>query len=163
MHYLSGNEGYALLVEQTLSLDKDDLSGGTKCKKKLSDDVEKLEASLTGNDECVVDIYELEEKHDDRISALEEEVSGLKGENVEMRSHFNAMIKQLNDLTAFVNEKHGHRIIEETLELDTDTPLLIRCCLDAMGVKGLFAYVGCMFRVKKLIKVFELLVTCLIL
>ena len=66
--------------------------------KKLSDDVEKLEASV------------------------EEEVSGLKGENVEMRSHFNAMIKQLNDLTAFVNEKHGHRIIEETLELDTNTP-----------------------------------------
>ena len=90
--------------------------------KKLNDNVEKLEASLTGTDECVVDIYELEEKHDDRITTLEEEVSGLKGENVEMRSHFNAMIKQLNDITAFVNEKHGHRIIEETLELDTDTP-----------------------------------------
>ena len=90
--------------------------------KKLSDDVEKLEVSLTGTDECVVDIYELEEKHDDRITTLEEEVSGLKAENVEMRSHFNAMIKQLNNITAFVNEKHGHRIIEETLELDTDTP-----------------------------------------
>ena len=36
--------------------------------KKLSDNVEKLEASLTGTDECVVDIYELEEKHDDRIT-----------------------------------------------------------------------------------------------
>ena len=90
--------------------------------KKLSDNVEKLEASLTGTDECVVDIYELEEKHDDRITTLEEEVSGLKAENVGMRSHFNAMIKQLNDITAFVNEKHGHRIIEETLELDTDSP-----------------------------------------
>ena len=90
--------------------------------KKLSDNVEKLEASLTGTDECVVDIYELEEKHDDRITTLEEEVSGLKAENVEMRSHFNAMIKQLNDITTFVNEKHGHRIIEETLELDT-TPI----------------------------------------
>ena len=90
--------------------------------KKLSDNVEKLEASLTGTDECVVDIYELEEKHDDRITTLEEEVSGLKAENVEMRSHFNAMIKQLNDITTFVNEKHRHRIIEETLELDT-TPI----------------------------------------
>ena len=91
--------------------------------KKLSDNVEKLEASLTGTDECVVDIYELEEKHDDRITTLEEEVSGLKAENVEMRSHFNAMIKQLNDITTFVNEKHGHRTIEETLEPDTDTPI----------------------------------------
>ena len=99
--------------------------------KKLSDNVEKLEASLTGTDECVVDIYELEEKHDDRITTLEEEVSGLKAENVEMRSHFNTMIKQLNDITVFVNEKHDHRIIEETLELDTDTPptdkVLFRC------------------------------------
>ena len=90
--------------------------------KKLSDNVEKLEASLTGTDECVVDIYELEEKHDDRITTLEEEVSGLKAENVEMRNHFNSMIKQLNNITAFVNEKHGHRIIEETSELDTTPP-----------------------------------------
>ena len=102
--------------------------------KKLSDNVEKLEASLTGTDECVVDIYELEEKHDDRITTLEEEMSGLKAENVEMRSHFNAMIKQLNDITTFVNEKHGHRIIEETLELDTDTP---------PTDKGLFRCHGC--------------------
>ena len=90
--------------------------------KKLSDNVEKLEASLTGTDECVVDIYELEEKHDDRITTLEEEVAGLKAENVEMRNHFNSMIKQLNGLTASVNEKHGYKIIEETCELDTDTP-----------------------------------------
>ena len=90
--------------------------------KKLSDNVEKLEASLTGTDECVVDIYELEEKHDDRITTLEEEVTALKGENVEMRNHFNSIIKQLNDITAFVNEKNGHRIIEETFELDTTPP-----------------------------------------
>ena len=90
--------------------------------KKLSDNVEKLEASLTGTDECVVDIYELEEKHDDRITTLDEEVIGLKAENVEMRNHFNSMIKQLNGITALVNEKHGYKIIEETFELDTDTP-----------------------------------------
>ena len=54
--------------------------------KKLSDNVEKLEASLTGTDECVVDIYELEEKHDDRITTLEEEVTALKGENVDEKS-----------------------------------------------------------------------------
>ena len=90
--------------------------------KKLSDNVEKLEASLTGTDECVVDIYELEEKHDDRITTLEEEVAGLKAENVELRNHFNAMIKQLNGITTFVNEKHGHKIIEETFKLDTTPP-----------------------------------------
>ena len=44
------------------------------------------------------------------------------------------MIKQLNDITTFVNQKHGrgYKIIEETLELDTDTApptdkVLFRC------------------------------------
>ena len=85
--------------------------------------MEKLEASLTGTDECLLEVYELEEKHDERITTLEEEVAGLKGENVEMRNHFNSMIKQLNGITGFVNEKHGRgsKIIEETFELDTDT------------------------------------------
>ena len=90
--------------------------------KKLSDNVEKLEASLTGTDECLLEVYELEEKHDDRITTLEEELNGVKAENVEMRNHFNSMIKQLNAITAFVNEKHDHKIIEETFELDTDPP-----------------------------------------
>ena len=89
--------------------------------KKLSDNVEKLEASLIGTDECLLEVYELEEKHDERITTLEEEMAGLKGENVEMRNHFNSMIKQLNGITTLVNEKHGHKIIEETFELDTDT------------------------------------------
>ena len=89
--------------------------------KRLNDNLEKLEGSLAGTDDCVLDIYSLEEGLQDKIIILEEEVAGLKGENVEMRNHFNAMIKQLNDITAFVNEKHGHRIIEETFELDTDT------------------------------------------
>ena len=81
--------------------------------------MEKLEESLSGTDECILHVYELEEKHDDRITVLEEELSGVKAENVEMRNHFNSMIKELNAITAFVNEKHGSKIIEQTFELDT--------------------------------------------
>ena len=88
---------------------------------KLSDNVEKLKESLAGTDDCLLEMYGLEERHDQRITNLEEEVAGLKAENVEMRNHFNAMIKQLNGITTFVNEKHGHKIIEETFKLDTDT------------------------------------------
>ena len=87
----------------------------------MNDNLEKLEGSLAGTDDCVLDIYSLEEGLQDRITILEEELTGVKAENVEMRNHFNSMIKQLNDIAAFVNEKHGHRIIEETCELDTDT------------------------------------------
>ena len=44
-HYLSnlsGNEAYDLLVEQTLSLDKDDLSGGTKCEEPVGAGIKKV-------------------------------------------------------------------------------------------------------------------------
>ena len=86
--------------------------------------MEKLEASLTGTDECLLEVYELEEKHDDRITVLEEELAGVKAENVEMRNHFNSMIKELNGITAFINEKDGRgsKIIEQTFELDTTPP-----------------------------------------
>ena len=90
--------------------------------KKLNDNMEKLEASLTGTDECLLEVYELEEKHDDRITTLEEELDAVKAENVEMRNHFNSMIKELNSITTFINEKHGSKIIEQTFELDTTPP-----------------------------------------
>ena len=119
--------------------------------KRLNDNLEKLEASLSGTDECVLDIYRLEETLDDKINILnaelstikveivglkdrltsvrnelevvtgggiEEELFAVKTENIEMRNHFNSMIKQLNELTAFVNQKYGYRIIEETAEFD---------------------------------------------
>ena len=86
--------------------------------KHLSDDIEKLQESLAGTDDCVVDIFSLEEKLEDRMNILEEELDAVKAENIEMRSHFNSMIKQLNSITASVNEKHGHDLIEQTFEID---------------------------------------------
>ena len=44
-HYLSnlsGKEAYVLLVEQNLSLDKDDLSGCTECKKPVGAGIKKV-------------------------------------------------------------------------------------------------------------------------
>ena len=86
--------------------------------KQLSDNIEKLEESLAGTDDCVLDIYSLEETHGNRMDVLEKELDEVKAENIEMRSHFNAMIKQLNSITALVNEKHGHDMIEQTFEID---------------------------------------------
>ena len=42
LRQLSGNEAYDLLVEQSLSLDKDDLSGGTKCKEPVGAGIKKV-------------------------------------------------------------------------------------------------------------------------
>ena len=122
--------------------------------KRLNDNLEKLEASLSGTDECVLDIYRLEETLDAKINILNAELSTIKvdivdlkdhltsvtkeldivtdggieakllcqeEEMIQMKNHFNSMIKQLNQITAFVNQKHGYRIIEETVEFDHGT------------------------------------------
>ena len=122
--------------------------------KRLNDNLEKLEASLSGTDECVLDIYRLEETLDDKINILNADLSTIKvdivdlkdhltsvtkelavitdggieakllcqeEETIQMRNHFNSMIKQLNEITAFVNQKHGYRIIGETAEFDHGT------------------------------------------
>ena len=118
--------------------------------KRLNDNLEKLEASLSGTDECVLDIYSLEETLQDKIHLLDAELSTIKAdivdlkdhlasvtrelaivtdggieakvlcqeEMIQMKNHFNSMIKQLNQIAVFVNQKHGYRIIEETAEFD---------------------------------------------
>ena len=85
--------------------------------KRLNDNIDKLQESLAGTDDCVVDIYKTEEALEDRMGTLEEELNAVKAENIEMRNHFNTMIKELNAITAFVNEKHGHNVIEQTFEI----------------------------------------------
>ena len=122
--------------------------------KRLNDNLEKLEASLSGTDECVLDIYSLEETLQDKMHLLDIELSNVKTdigdlkdhltsvtkeldivtdggieakllcqeeEMIQMKNHFNSMIKQLNQIAAFVNQKHGYRIIEETTEFDRGT------------------------------------------
>ena len=126
--------------------------------KKLHDNLIKIEDSLAGTDDCVVDIFSLEEKHEDRLTVLEEKLASvttnivdlkdqlnafitndvitnegiekkldlledelyeLKAENIEMRNHFNSMIKELNGIVSFVNEKHGCDIIDKTFEIES--------------------------------------------
>ena len=122
--------------------------------KRLNDNLEKLEESLTGTDECVLDIYRLEETLQDKLLLLEGELSNVKAdigdlkdhltsvtreldivtdggieakllcqeeEMIQIKNRFNSMIKQLNQIAAFVNQKHGYRIIEETVEFDHGT------------------------------------------
>ena len=44
----------------------------------LSDHIEKIEESLAGTDDCVLDIYSLEETHGNRMDVLEEELASVK-------------------------------------------------------------------------------------
>ena len=56
----------------------------------LNDHIEKLERSLAGTDDCVLDIYSLEERHGNRIDALEEELGSVKACLLALTKEFDA-------------------------------------------------------------------------
>ena len=60
--------------------------------KRLHDNLIKLEDSLAGTDDCVVDIFSLEEKHEDRLTVLEEKLTSAKTDITDLKDHLNAFI-----------------------------------------------------------------------
>ena len=56
----------------------------------LSDHIEKLEQSLAGTDDCVLDIYSLEERHGNRMDVLEEELKSVKACLIALTKEFDA-------------------------------------------------------------------------
>ena len=56
----------------------------------LNDHIEKLERSLAGTDDCVMDIFDLEERHGNRIDALEEELASVKACLLALTKEFDA-------------------------------------------------------------------------
>ena len=60
--------------------------------KKLHDNLLKLEDSLAGTDDCVVDIFSLEEKHEDRLTVLEEKLISATTDITDLKDHLNAFI-----------------------------------------------------------------------
>ena len=64
--------------------------------KRLNDNLEKLEASLSGTDECVLDIYSLEETLQDKIHLLDAELSTIKADIADLKDHLTSVIKELD-------------------------------------------------------------------
>ena len=58
--------------------------------KQLGDHIEKLERSLAGTDECVMDIYSLEQRHGNRMDVLEEELASVKACLIALTKEFDA-------------------------------------------------------------------------
>ena len=82
--------------------------------KQLSDHIEKLEDSLAGTDDCVLDIYSLEETHGNRMDVLEEELRSVKASVVALENHFNSLIKKMFDACKAENKEiknHFKRMI----------------------------------------------------
>ena len=94
--------------------------------KQLSDHIEKLEQSLAGTDDCVLDIYSLEETHGNRMDVLEEELRSVKTCIVDFKNHVHSQIKKMSDAWKAENEEiknHFKRMIErdeneQTSEMD---------------------------------------------
>ena len=64
--------------------------------KRLNDNLEKLKASLSGTDECVLDIYSLEETLQDKIHLLDAELSTIKADIADLKDHLTSVIKELD-------------------------------------------------------------------
>ena len=65
----------------------------------LSDHIEKLEQSLAGTDDCVMDIYSLEERHGNRIDVLTGELTTIKADVADLKDHLASVIKELDVIT----------------------------------------------------------------
>ena len=99
--------------------------------KQLSDHIEKLEQSLAGTDDCVLDIYSLEETHGNRMDVLEEELRSVKASLANLENHLNSQIKKMSDVRCPMSEEiknHFKRMIErdemeneQSSEIDSPT------------------------------------------
>ena len=56
----------------------------------LNDHIEKLERSLAGTDDCMLDIFDLEERHGKGIDGLEEELASVKACLIALTKEFDA-------------------------------------------------------------------------
>ena len=81
--------------------------------KRLHDNLTKLEESLAGTDDCVVDIFSLEEKHEDRMTVLEEELTEVKTYITDLKDQLNSVFKELNVITDGGVEKKLELLEEE--------------------------------------------------
>ena len=91
--------------------------------KQLSDHIEKLEQSLAGTDDCVLDIYSLEETHGNRMDVLEEELRSVKACLIALKKEFDAH-KNVRCPMSEEIKNHFKRMIErdeneQTSEMDS--------------------------------------------
>ena len=95
----------------------------------LNDHIEKLERSLAGTDDCVLDIYSLEERHGNRIDALEEELKGIKTCLIVLTKEFDAhknakcpMPEEIKDYFKTIMERDEPIVDRDEVDRGTTPP-----------------------------------------
>ena len=80
-----------------------------------------LEESLKGTDACVQDVYDVQETIQDRVDLLEEEVTSLKAKNVDLMNHLNMVIKEVNNMKAWLKkhyDEHIDNVVDDMRSVD---------------------------------------------
>ena len=85
--------------------------------KRLNDNLEKLEETLTGTDECVLDIYSLEETLQDKITILDAELTSVKTDIAGLKDHLTSVIKELDVVTNGGIEEELFGVKAENIEM----------------------------------------------
>ena len=85
--------------------------------KRLNDNLEKLEASLSGTDECVLDIYSLEETLQDKIQLLEGELTTIKADIADLKDHLTSVSNELEVVTGGGIEEELFAVKAENVEM----------------------------------------------
>ena len=98
----------------------------------LNDHIEKLERSLAGTDDCVLDIYSLEERHGNRIDALEEELKAIKACLIALTKEFDAhknarcpMPEEIKDYFKTIMERDEPIVDRDEVDRGTTPPLTL--------------------------------------
>ena len=85
--------------------------------KRLNDNLEKLEASLSGTDECVLDIYSLEETLQDKIHLIDAELTTVKADIADLKDHLTSVSNELEVVTGGGIEEELFAVKAENVEM----------------------------------------------
>ena len=93
------------MAYQSLNLPRNEVQKVNVQLETINEKMDELQSSVAATYNCTVEISGEEEKIDDRVTLLEEEVMSLKVQNIELRNHLNSAIRELNEVTHLLNSK----------------------------------------------------------
>ena len=70
--------------------------------RRIKEKLQEVEENINGNDSALLELLSDQEKLEDRLLVVEEENQSLKIQNVELTNHLNTVIKEVNNVKAWL-------------------------------------------------------------
>ena len=70
--------------------------------RRIKEKLQEVEENINGNDSVLIELLIDQEKLEDRLLVVEEENQSLKIQNVELTNHLNMVIKEVNNMKAWM-------------------------------------------------------------